>query len=369
MNSHQTENAIINILDKYAVDYKINRRSFILKFCPSCGKSKYSVWLLKPDDDESKVYGQCWVCGAKFSILKYLADCGVDTYKKIKSELFGRQISKPNAGMFDLDTPMPHTPINQPHENLKIIRASVPQTFHKVYDWPHNPASIYARKRGVIGDLQHEVYIDPFSRAVAFPIYCFDTLVGFQKRFISPDAKIKVHTDANLPKAHAFIKFGSINMPICVVEGPFDAIAAVWYGYYGIATMGAQISASQARQIAMIAMEQNPDNPKVYIGLDPDEAGENGSCKLARFLDFYGIQYERITPTIEQEDFNSMLVKHSGLDIEHMDKLLTVNGLVASVHWWMPNKIRIDDIYEQRMMKKIKKQLKDLSEEVKDGSN
>lgn len=365
MNTHQTENAIGQLLDKYAIDYKVNRRSFILKFCPSCGKSKYSVWLLKPEDDETKVYGQCWVCGAKFSILKYLTDCGVESYKKLKSELFGRQISKPNAGMFDLDIPMPNTPINQKHESLKLNHYSIPGTFHKVYDWPSNPASIYARKRGVIGDLQHEVYIDPFARAVAFPIYCFDTLVGFQKRFISSDAKIKVHTDANLPKAHAFIRFGEINRPICVVEGPFDAIAAVWYGYYGLATMGAQISASQARQIAMMAMEQDPNNPIVYIGLDPDEAGENGSCKLARFLDFYGIKYERITPIIEQEDFNSMLVKHSGLNLENTQTLITINGLVQSQHWWMPNKIRIDDIYEQRMIKEVKQKLKDLSEEVK----
>jgi DNA primase len=190
-------------------------------------------------------------------------------------------------------------------------------------------------------------------------------LVGFQKRFISSDAKIKVHTDANLPKAHTFIKFGHINNPICVVEGPFDAVAAVWYGYYGVATMGAQISSSQAKQIAMMAMEQNPNNPVIYIGLDPDEAGENGACKLARFLDFYGVKYERVVPIIEEEDFNSMLVKHSGLDLENQDNLLTVKGLVESKHWWVPNQIRIDDIYENNMIKRIKKTLKDLSEEAK----
>jgi transcription elongation factor Elf1 len=363
LSSHHTETAIINILDKYAIDYKANRRSLILKFCPSCGKSKYSVWLLKPEDDETKVFGQCWVCGAKFSLLKYLVDCGADSYKKIRSELFGRQISKPNAGMFDLEQPMPHTPINQPHETLKLQHCSVPETFHKVYDWPSNPASIYARKRGVIGDLTHEVFIDPFARAVAFPIYCFDTLVGFQKRFISPDAKIKVHTDANLPKAHAFVKFGQVSDPICVVEGPFDAISAVWFGYYGVATMGAQISASQARQIAMMAMEQNPDNPKVYIGLDPDEAGENGSCKLARFLDFYGVKYERVVPLVETEDFNSMLVNYSGLNLETQDRLLKITGLVESKHWWTPNILRIDDIFEQQKVKKMNTMLKDLTEQ------
>lgn len=325
--------SLSEVLDKFNVDYKTNRRSFILRYCPACGRNKNTVWMFRPEENTSRTGGQCWVCAHKFSSYTYLTMLGHEP-KVVRKEMGIGQFSP------DLDPESWRLPDFNGEESTKInqenpiLEVTKPLHLMTVWDWPDHAASKYARSRGVCGDLGKLIYIDPISNAVAFPVEADGKLVGFQRRFVSPDAPFKVKTDGNLPKARSFIKIGSPEMPICVVEGPFDAVAAAWFGYYGVCTMGASLSKTQCQEIAIMAFNQNPDNPIVYIGLDNDEAGEIGARNLARLLDAYGVGFKRVLPDADFKDLGDALKEGSKIDFSNQQEFLNIEGPVVEVDEW-----------------------------------
>lgn len=323
---------LTKVLYQFGVEFRSNKRSFILKYCPSCGRNKNSVWMFRPDSG-TRTGGCCWVCGTKFSTYSYLVECGNDPKEVRESLGIGRQ--SPDLRPESWNLPDFNVEENASvTEDQAVFERAVPEHFHKVWDWPQHPAGKYARSRGVIGALSQGIYIDPMANAVAFPIYCHGKMVGFQRRFVSPTSNLKVKTDGDIPKARSFITIGTIEQPICVVEGPFDAVAACWFGYYGVCTMGASISKTQAQEIAMMAFNQNPENPMVYIGLDADEPGEVGSRGLARLLDAYGVGFKRISPESGFKDLGEALEKGGGLDLLSQEEFLNIDGLVREVKDW-----------------------------------
>jgi len=321
------------IYSQFGIEFKTNRRSFIFKHCPACGKSKNSVWMFRPDEGSLRHGGQCWTCGTKFSGYSYLVAMGYEK-KEVRVALGIGQYSP------DLDPEswrLPDFEVGESEaldESLVAHEAEIPAHYHKVWDWPNHPASVYARSRGLVGDLSRCAWIDPFANAVAFSITSQDKHVGFQKRFVDPNAWLKTKTDGSVPKARSFIRFGTVEQPLCVVEGPFDAVAACWFGYYGISTMGASISRTQAQEIAMMAFNQNPDSPLVHIGFDDDEAGERGSRYLARLLDAYGVNFCRVRPEKGFKDFNEALVSGGGLNLLEQEEFLNIHGLVREETDW-----------------------------------
>lgn len=323
------------ILTDEGIEFKTNRRSVILKNCPDCGRSSHSVWMFRPEEGTNRTGGSCWKCGARFSTYTYFVKSGYEPEEARKILGIGKHSP-------DLDPDawvIPDFSITRDEAKdltNPIIEKSIPDHFHKIRDWPFHPAGKYAKKRGVIGELANELYIDPLSNAVAFPVTSGDVHVGFQRRYVNPTTDMRVKTDSGIPKARSFIKIGSPTQQICVVEGPFDAVAAAWFGYYGICTMGAAVTKAQAQEIAMMAIQQNPDNPIVYIGFDKDDAGEVGARSLARYLDAYGINFFKIKPEGEFKDFNDALILGSGLNWETQEEFLNIDGLLTiqgDWHW------------------------------------
>jgi len=321
------------ILTDEGIEYKTNRRSLILKHCPDCGRSSYSVWMFRPEEGTNRTGGSCWKCGSKFSTYTYFVKSGYEPDDARKTLGIGRHSPDLHPDSWNLPD---FNVASEIAEQLVTMTESkpIPDHFMKVRDWPYHPAGKYARSRGIVGELADVIYIDPLSNAVAFPVTSNGIHVGFQRRYVNPINNMKVKTDSGIPKSRSFITVGTPTQQICVVEGPADAVAAAWFGYYGVATMGASVTKSQAQEIAMMAMEQNSDNPIVFIGFDKDDAGEIGARNLARYLDAYGINFFKIKPCGEYKDFGDALIKGSGLDWTTQDVFLNIDGLVElEGHW------------------------------------
>lgn len=321
-------------LEHFGVDFKSNRRSIILRHCPNCGKSKNSVWMFRPDENSGRTGGQCWKCGFRFSSYSYLIAMGMEAKEILKKLGISRHSPDLNPESWKIHDFETENEVLQ--EAFAPTQVDVPMHFIKAGSYLEHAAAKYAISRGAVWPLCNQIYVDPLTNAVAFQIHCSEVRVGFQRRYVKPTGHLKTITDSNVPRAKSFITFGADTDPICVVEGPFDAIAAVWFGFQGIATMGASISRSQGQELAMLAIERNPDRPAVFIGFDADSAGEKGARELAKLLDAYGVSVLRVRPEHSCNDLNSVLTKHSGVvfsDVEEVFTLPHTNLITVSSDW------------------------------------
>lgn len=295
---------ILDVFDHFGVGYKLTTRSIVCETCPSCGK-KDKVWLFKPDERKHsyRTGGQCWSCGVKYSAYTYFVECGFEPDEVRKQLNIGLKAGADiNADLWQIpDFGVSPEAIT---ETQSFTEAEIPETFVRPQYWPTHPASRYARKRGVIKPIDDFVFIDPIKNAIAFPVIYQGQLAGFQRRYVEPsNPKIKTRTDPGVPRKSSLIVLGEESAPICVVEGPFDAVSAAWLGWQGVCTMGCVVTKEQAQSIAMMALDTS-DSPFVYIGYDKDTEGEKGARELARLLDLYGIRFSRVYPK-EGKDLNA----------------------------------------------------------------
>lgn len=328
---------VLEVFDHFQIEYKTNKKSIILKHCPACGKDKNSVWLFKPQNPgTSATKGNCWVCGEVFSTYTYLEQYGFDKteiLRELKETISPRVWDMPDILTARKQAEIPIGPLM---EEIKV-----PSHFFKVTDWPQHPASIYARSRGVVGKIGETVFIDPIDNSVAFPMFYEQKLVGFQKRYVNPTT-IKTKTDANLNKGQCFIKLGDPSHPILIVEGPFDAVAAVWMGYYAYCTMGAAISRYQARQIALEV--NNRGEESVKVALDPDLAGERGTREVAIILNNYGIEVDKCVIPSQYNDLNDYLCRHTGMVFEEMQEYFIFDDLLKFEAGWQASIMLLEDL-------------------------
>ncbi len=300
--------AFVDALEQFGVGYRTTTRSIVIETCPACQK-KWKVWMFRPDERKGggRTGGQCWRCGERFSSYTLLISLGFDEDDVREALRIGR-----------------HSPDLQPDEwripdfepewadmkalGLNLKEAEIPSNYFRVCEWPEHPAAEYAARRGLVAPMSEYVFIDPMTNAVAFPITHDGMLVGFQRRFVKPlNPKLKTITDANAPRKHSFICMGEPNAPIAVVEGPFDAVAAAWFGWYGVSTLGSQVAKTQAQEIAQMALKTKQP---VYLAFDQDLAGEKGARVLAKYLDAYGITFQRVLPLDPQiNDLGELLEK------------------------------------------------------------
>ena len=297
---------ILDVFDHFGVGYKLTSRSIVCEQCPSCGK-KDKVWLFKPDERKHsyRTGGQCWSCGAKYSSYTYFVECGFepdDVREHLHIGLKG--CADENGELWQI----PDFGVSEEalKETVAFKEAEIPETFVRPQHWPTHPAAHYARKRGVIKPIENFIFIDPIRNAVAFPVIYQGQLAGFQRRYVDPsNPKIKTRTDPGVPRRSSLIVIGKEKDPICVVEGPFDAVSAAWIGWQGVCTMGCISTKEQAQAIAMMALEVS-DTPFVYIGYDKDTEGEKGSRELGRLLDLYGVRFSRVYPK-QGKDLNASI--------------------------------------------------------------
>jgi hypothetical protein len=340
-------------LEKFGVAHTKNGKSIVLKDCHSCGNSNYKLWMFRPtksakDPNGSRTIGNCWVCGHRANSYNYLLNyadkdevkeaLGLNT-KNVELGVSASALSEMFDEFLD-DLNRIEYRAADPVSNAKAW--DMPPHYRKVSDSQMDASAKYAIRRGVIGHLQDEVFIDPTCDAVVFPIYSAnETLVGFQKRYLTPrvfkdkngkEISMKCKTEGGAQKTKGVIMFGKSEDPVCLVEGPFDAIAAAWFGFYGICTMGASPSRAQVE----IAISYSAANGKpLHIGYDTDEAGEKGSKDAAKLCDCYGVSFKRVVPFAQGEDFGSMLEKHSGFNVSIQDEVLQLDGMVKELRKWL----------------------------------
>jgi 5S rRNA maturation endonuclease (ribonuclease M5) len=306
-----TENcAFIDALEQFGVGYRTTHRSIVIETCPACQR-KWKVWMFRPDERKGggRTGGQCWRCGERFSSFSLLKSLGFDedeVREALRIGKFSPDLQPETWRLPDFEPEWKE--MKSLEKNLK--EAVVPANYFRLCDWPDHPAAEYARKRGLVAPMTEYIFLDPLTNAVAFPVTCEGMLVGFQRRFVKPlNDKLKALTDSSVPKKYSFICAGEKEgNPIAVVEGPFDAVAAAWFGWYGVCTMGSTVAKSQAQELAQMALQT--EQP-VYLAFDQDVAGEQGARVLAKYLDAYGIPVKRVLPRDPHiKDLSELLEKN-----------------------------------------------------------
>jgi hypothetical protein len=337
----------------FDVPHKKNDKSIILKTCPHCGNENYKLWMFRPikssrDPLGSRTNGACWVCGTKVTSFKYLL--GFASMEEVKKALGFEEFKSQFIDGGDLTLQFDSflksfDEIDQikpdPHTLIESEPIQIPAYYKKVSDSASSPEGKYAASRGVIGRLQEEVYIDPMNKSVVFPLWAHDeTLSGFQERyvktkeFIGKDGKkvsLKCKTSGGIKKSKSVIIVGNPSDQVCLVEGPFDAVAAVWFGYCGICTLGATGSREQVQMAAAYAAISGKP---LHIGYDQDKAGEVGARNIAKICDSMGIPFARVIPFAAGEDFSSMLTNHCGFNLSIQDKIIHLKGMIRELYNW-----------------------------------
>jgi hypothetical protein len=286
--------AFIDALEQFGVGYRTTSRSIVIETCPACQK-KWKVWMFRPDERKGggRTGGQCWRCGERFSSFTLLTGLGFDeddVRDALRIGRFSPDLEPESWRLPDFEPEWQE--MKSLEKNLK--EAEIPSGYFRICEWPEHPAAEYAAKRGLIAPMTEYTFLDPMTNSIAFPITHDGMLVGFQRRFVKPiNPKMKVITDANAPRKHSFICMGEPTGPIAIVEGPFDAVAAAWFGWYGVATLGSQVAKTQAQEIAQMALKTGQP---IYLAFDNDLAGEQGCRLLAKYLDAYGLSFKRVLP-------------------------------------------------------------------------
>jgi hypothetical protein len=279
--------------------FKDNGKSVILQNCPSCGNAAWKIWFSQ-DMPESgdRLLGKCFYCDHGWSTISYLLTMEMDKKEifdlheinKIANEneelSLGKlgdlgvvKVEKKEASIFTLDDFVP--------------MADCLQSYH----------SKYAISRGVPPELYKYIYIDFKGGGIVFPVIEDGKVMGYQKRLLKPaDPSRKAHTPFGFEKANYILEYPNVG-DIAVCEGPFTAISAYVFGFYGVCTFGAGITGPQLDKIAKIAINTGK---KVAIGYDLDKSGLTGLYRAKNVLERKGIEVYRIIPDIPYKAGNDL---------------------------------------------------------------
>ena len=104
----------------------------------------------------------------------------------------------------------------------------------------------------------------------------------------------------------------SVNEPFFVVEGEFDALSVMEAGGQACA-----LGSSGSMKFLEYVKHNRPEYPLI-LALDNDEAGREGSRKLAAELEKLGIEYAEISITGDCKDANELLIKDRNALIQNV---------------------------------------------------
>lgn len=264
-------------LENEGLDFKESGQSLVLKTCPACGSDKFKVHMRREVDEKTGlIFGRCYAgsCQTNYSSIKYLLQAGMAYGEVMK--LHGKDgeaaLKALVPGIKDLSVVEPEI------EKVEVGPTEVDITpFFSIKDWIDHPASKYALKRGARPEWEF-VMVDHEGCAVVFVVYEDGKPIGYQRRFLHPDhPDQKTKTSYGFTKTNHILSFPREGADIVVCEGPFTAIAAWHFGYYGVCTFGAGVSNKQIGLILELA-----DKLKVNVGVafDEDKAGLVGFNRI-----------------------------------------------------------------------------------------
>jgi len=270
------------ILDRYGIGYRESGVSLVLETCPACGSRTFRVRLrvhgLKPGEG---FFGRCQKgsCEEGYSSFKYLLKIGVP-----HEEVAAIHGQDPSASLKQLDPVredfveafLPETVKDVVEKDLDISK------FFKIPDWLDHPVAKYAIKRGVQPEHYNTVRIDHENYSVVFICWSGETVLGFQKRFISAtNQKDKTRSSLGFQRSEHILEFSRDGADIAVCEGPFTALSAWHFDYHGVCTFGSNISDKQVELILQLANKKGTD---VGVAFEDDAAGRKCFDKLRKTL-------------------------------------------------------------------------------------
>lgn len=234
-------------------------------------------------------YYNCFVCGAKGTFDKFVADC------------FNSSIEYARAWLIKNFGEEKETDLPKFLDDIQIYKSQPQQLrlneniLDKYLDW-----TPYLQKRGLSRELcaKFKIKYDPKHRCVVFPIYDKNgNLISITTRSI--DTKT-FHLDSNIAKPiYCIDKIVKYHIDkFMVVEGPIDCLTAYQYNVPAVAFFGA-MTKEQIQQLNKLC-------PKViYIATDNDAAGDKFASQIKKILN-KNIIVERIKLPINRKDVNEL---------------------------------------------------------------
>jgi hypothetical protein len=287
-------NKLAQYIKDLGLSFKETSQSFMFN-CPLCG-GKDKLYIRKSDGRF-----RCFKCvtdkgfsgNVEYAIIE-LTDLPL---KQVKESLYGSEQERASYVELVMKDFLEE---GEEIEDEVVIKPPVltwPYHCLPIDDSGSQNGAIYLQKRGIPLDIAnvYQIRYSPQNRAVAFPVYVGEDLLGWQYRTIDPNRfliddevkeKPKTWSSPNLPRDKVFMfanrLIGVESAVLC--EGPIDAIKAHYAGG-NIAAMGKSISSAHIATLLRSGIK------KVYVGLDQDAFTELDSLlyKLGDDVELYRV--------------------------------------------------------------------------------
>jgi len=318
----------IEFLEEEGIECYTAGKSLVIKSCPACGSEKFKVHLKIQRDDESKpFFGKCFKCDEGYSSIKYLLDAGVDSSAVFRIHGHDAEDALKKVASGEILKSGKKQGDSAPAE-ISVDTSS----FRSFSVYPDHEATKYAERRGVDLIVHSDIVkIEPFANAVVFLCRDGENIVGYQKRFLYPeDPKFKTKSFKGFEKNKYVLEFPREGADILICEGPFTAVAAWRFGYYGICTWGAMVSNEQLEKIEQLAKKLNLS---VGVAFDRDEAGQVGMDKIKRYFYWKGRKTFSVHPRDKSlNDLNDAYT--SGKEIDKIEDERPFEAAIPTLAGW-----------------------------------
>lgn len=270
-----------DFIKELGLSYRANNKSYIFT-CPLCNK-KDKLYI-------SRTSGRfaCWVCredkGFQGAPEFALAELSGLKLAAVREALYGHV--KPPA-VTEIDIKLENFFDSPGDADEEVLQGELPS-----HAWPHHcyPLDHEFSQKGVeylegrrgismAVAMSYDIRYSPEQRAVAFPVWVDNQLVGWQYRTILPTSfinaqgktveRLKIWSSDDIPRDRVVMFQNRLkdSRHVVLCEGPVDALKAHMCGG-NVASMGKAVSLPQIEMLARSGVE------KVYLALDPDAASE-----------------------------------------------------------------------------------------------
>jgi hypothetical protein len=271
------------------ISFRQNSKSYIFT-CPLCNGAD-KLYIRKSDGKFS-----CWRCretiGFQGAPEYALSELTGKSILDIKKALYGDHVAKASVfldikfnDLVDLDE-LPE--LIQESDDLPSL--TIPYHCLPIDHLGARKGLEYlSQKRGIPVSIakQYDIRYSPERKAIMFPAYVNDHVVGWQYRTIenikevlednSVVTRLKTMSSKDIPKDRILLFQNNLieAQEAVLCEGPIDAIKA---GRRGVAALGKAVSSKQAAILIMSGIN------KLYVALDPDAFMELNPL-LSKFRD------------------------------------------------------------------------------------
>lgn len=257
--------------------------SLAVQHCPKCGRSKFKVLFRIVGIKSAPFFGRCQSgsCQQNYSSISYLVALGLD-----RGQALAAHGMNPDQILQDLS----HENNNEDIEKIIISPYKTEEDliiendvsgFYNIESCLDSAVAKYALKRGYNSEFSNIIKADIKNDAIVFIVRDKDnSVLGYQRRYINPiDPKRKTKTSRGFSKTSKLLEFPNNSKKIVICEGPFTALSAWHFGYYGVCSFGSGISLEQLEYI----QEINTHN-EILVAIENDEAGLSFFKKISYFF-------------------------------------------------------------------------------------